>query len=148
VRIIQASLLEHRVTLRAGHQLLVRGLAFGAVTSYKVVSPGTWAVTAKGRTEHVSASVTLVAGTIHTIVVLDDPGQLRLDDLVDAAGSRVVPAGAPATGFGGTAPRPAPSRVPWLVLIGGGLLLGVTGARWAARPLGRHVIGRRPRPVS
>jgi len=147
VRLIQASLIEHRVTVRAGRHVLVRGLAFGAVTSYQAVSPGTWLVSAKGRTEHVSASVTLAAGQIHTIVVLDDPGQLRLDDLVDAAGSRVIPAGAPATGLGGTAPRPVPSRMPWLVLIGGGLLLGVTGARWAARPLGRHVLHRRPHPV-
>jgi len=147
VRIIQASLVEHRVTVRAGGHLLVRGLAFGAVSSYTAVSPGTWAVTAKGRTEQASASITLVSGTIHTIVVLDDPGQLRLDDLVDAAGSRVIPAGAPATGFGGTAPRPVPSRLPWLVLIGGGLLLGATGARWVVRPLGRHVNRRRLRSV-
>jgi hypothetical protein len=147
VRIIQASLVEHRVTVRAGSHVLVRGLAFGAVSSYTVVSPGTWAVTAKGRTEHASATITLASGTIHTIVVLDDPGQIRLDDLVDAAGSRVIPAGAPATGLGGTAPRPVPSRLPWLVLVGCGLLLGATGARWVIRPIGRHVSHRRLRSV-
>jgi len=143
VRIIQASLLQHRVSVRAGGHVLVAGLPFAAVTSYKAVRPGTWVVTARGRTERVQAPITLVAGTIHTIVVLDDPGHLRLDDLVDAAGSRVIPAGAPTTGFGGTAPRPHPAELGWLVLIGCGLLLGLAGGRWAIRPLGSHA-ARRP----
>jgi hypothetical protein len=146
VRIIQASLVQHRVTVHAGHHVLARRLPFAAITSYQVVSPGTWMVRAKGPTEHTEATITLAAGTIHTIVVLDDPGQLRLDDLVDAAGSRVIPAGSPGTGLGGTAPRPG-SDAAWLVLIGGGLLLGATGVRWATRPIGNHALARR-RPRS
>lgn len=147
VRIIQASLIQHRVTVRAGGRVLVSGLPFAAVTSYSVVAPGTWTVTATGRTERAAASITLVAGTIHTIVVLDDPGHLRLDDLVDAAGSRVIPAGAPATGFGGTAPRPVHSGLAWLVLASCGLLVAIAGARWAVRPLGSHA-ARRARPAT
>src|SRR5262249_49119489 len=129
VRIIQVSLVQHRVTVSAGHKVLVRNLQFAKVTSYVVVSAGTWNVKAAGVSEHATASIDLAAGTIHTIVVLDDPGQLALDDLVDAAGSRVIPAGAPATGLGGTAPRPAPSSLPWLLLVAGGLLLCAAGAR-------------------
>jgi len=146
VRIIQASLVQHKVTIKAGRHLLVKGLPFAAVSSYRAVSPGTWAVRATGQTEHTSASITLSAGTIHTIVVLDDPGHLTLDDIVDAAGSKVAPAGAPATGLGGTAPRPGPSDLRWLVLIGGGLLLGLFGASRAARPVGAHTLGRRRPP--
>lgn len=142
VRIIQASLTQHRVTVRAGHKVLVSNLSFGSVTAYRVVRAGTWQVSAAGRSDHVKSSIALLAGTIHTIVVLDDPGHLVLDDLVDAAGSRVAPAGAPATGFGGTAPRPAPSELPWAALAAGGLLLAVGGSRMARR-VGRHAAGRR-----
>lgn len=147
VRIIQASLSQHQVTVTAGSQVLVSKLPFAAVTSYQVVSPGTWTIRAVGETQHVTSVIKLAAGTIHTIVVLDDPGHLRLDDLVDAAGSRVIPAGAPATGFGGTAPRPAPSQLPWMALIGGGLLLTLAGARWARRPRGAHAAGRQQPPL-
>jgi hypothetical protein len=140
VRIIQASLIEHRVTVRAGGHVLVAGLPFAAVTSYRPVRPGAWLVTAVGQTERTQGSITLSAGTIHTIVVLDDPGKLMLDDLVDAAGSRVIPAGAPATGLGGTAPLPRPGALRWLVLIGGGLLLAMAGGRWAIKPIGRHAL--------
>ena len=141
VRIIQASLSQHLVTLRAGHSLLARNVAFASVTDYKVVKPGTWLVSARGRTEHTSSTITLTAGTIHTIVVLDNPGDIRLDDLVDAAGSKVAPAGAPATGYGGTAPRPGGSNVPWLLLIGAGVLLSIAGVRKATRPAGDHALG-------
>jgi hypothetical protein len=134
VRIIQASLVQHRVTVTAGRKVLVRSLPFARVTSYVAVPAGTWNVKAAGVSENTSASIDLAAGTIHTIVVLDDPGHLTLDDLVDASGSHVIPAGAPATGLGGTAPRPAPSGLPWLLLAVGGLLLCAVGGRWAIRP--------------
>ena len=147
VRIIQASLVQHRVTVTAGRKVLVRDLQFAKVTSYVAVPAGTWNVKAAGVSEHTSSPIDLVAGTIHTIVVLDDPGHLMLDDLVDAAGSRVVPVGAPATGLGGTAPRPAPSSVPWLLLVAAGLLLCAGGARWATRPRGAFG-NRRPPAVT
>src|SRR5262249_49290453 len=102
VRIIQASLVQHRVTIKAGKHVIVSKLPFAAVSGYKAVSPGTWNVSAAGASERTGSSITLSAGTIHTIVVLDDPGHLGLDDIVDAAGSRIVPGGAPATGLGGT----------------------------------------------
>jgi hypothetical protein len=145
VRIIQASLSQHRVTVRAGRSVLARNVAFASVTGYKVVPPGSWVVSADGRTDRTSSEITLSAGTIHTIVVLDDPGDIRLDDLVDAAGSRVAPSGAPSTGFGGTAPRPGHSELPWIALIGAGLVVSVAGVRKATRPAGAHALGG-PRP--
>ena len=141
VRIIQASLSQHLVTLRAGHSLLARNVPFASVTPYHVVKPGTWVVSARGQTEHTSSTITLTAGTIHTIVVLDSPGDIRLDDLVDAAGSEVAPAGAPATGYGGTAPRPGGADLPWLILAGAGVLLSIVGVRKATRPAGAHALG-------
>ncbi len=147
VRIIQASLVEHRVTVTAGKKVLVSKLPFADVTKYVAVKAGTWTVKAAGESEQASQSITLAPGTIHTVVVLDDPGRLGIDDLVDAAGSRIIPAGAPATGLGGTAPRPAPSNLPWLLLAAGGLLLCLAGVRWASRPAGLHAFGNRRPPA-
>lgn len=145
VRIIQASLKEHRVTIRAGHAVIAPNVPFASVSSYKAVKPGDWSVSATGPTERTSSNIMLAAGTIHTIVVLDDPGHLYLDDLVDAAGSKVAPGGAPATGFGGTAPRPGHSELPWIALAGAGLLVGVAGFRRARKPVGAHAMsGRGP----
>jgi hypothetical protein len=125
VRVIQASLQEHTVTVRAGSKVLARQLHFADVTSYRTVSPGTWKVSAVGATENASSTVTLAAGTVHTLVILDDPGHLTITDLTDAAGSKVLPAGAPATGLGGTAPRPGAPLLPWLAIGAAGLLLTV-----------------------
>jgi Domain of unknown function (DUF4397) len=134
VRIIQASLREHKVTIRAGHTVIARDVPFAHVTTFKVVNPGTWEVSATGPTERTSSSFTLAAGTIHTIVVLDDPGKLMLDDLMDAAGSRVMPSSPPQTGFGGTAALPGHSDLLWVALIAGGLLLSAAGVITARRP--------------
>ncbi len=51
VRVIQASLKEHQVTVRAGSSTLASNLAFASVTGYGSDSPGTWMVHAVGGTE-------------------------------------------------------------------------------------------------
>jgi hypothetical protein len=127
VRVIQASLQQHKVTVTAGSNVLAHSLAFASVTSYRVVSPGTWNVRAAGQTGSTTQSIHLAAGTIHTLVVLDDPGKLSIDNLIDAAGSRVLPDGGAATGFGGTAAVPGSSLMPWLVTLAAGLLVSVAG---------------------
>jgi hypothetical protein len=134
IRVIQASLKEDQVTVSYGGDVLARQLAFGAVTSYMSVQPGTRTVrfTASGQTT--SMSVTLAAGSVHTIVVLDSASGLQVDNLTDAAGSSNAPAGGAATGFGGMAPRPAPGSAPWLATLAAGLLLmavGLAGLRRA-----------------
>jgi Domain of unknown function (DUF4397) len=128
VRVIQASLQQHTITVTADGKTIANKLRFSRTTSYKVVSPGTWNVRAVGPTGSVTRSITLAAGTIHTLVMLDNPGQLTIDDLVDAAGSRVLPAGSAATGFGGTARVPGASLLPWLAVLAAGLLVTVAGA--------------------
>jgi hypothetical protein len=138
VRVIQASLKEHVVTVSYGGGALVSGLAFGSVSVYETVSPGTVTVSVAGSGESTSSTVTVAAGTVHTLVVLDGASGLEVDNLVDAAGSAVVPAGGAATGFGGTAPR-VPSPLPWLALLAAGVLVAVTGGL----SLRRH-----PRPRS
>jgi hypothetical protein len=126
VRVIQASLQQHVVSVSDGGRALASKLAFGAVTSYSAVSPGTVSLHVTGASENASSSVTLAAGTVHTLVVLDGQKGLEVSNLEDAAGSTVSPTGGPATGLGGTAPR-VPSPLPWLLLIAGGLLAAMAG---------------------
>ena len=140
VRFIQASLQQHQVTVTWDGMPTVTNLTFGSVSTYQAVSPATATLRVAGESAFANSTITLTAGTVHTIVVLDGPKGLVLDDLLDAAGSDATPAGAAATGLGGTAPR-VPSPLPWLSLIAAGLLLttvGGLGVRLVPRQRGRH----------
>jgi hypothetical protein len=127
-RVIQASLHENQVTVTADSKVLAHDLTFSMVSAYGQTSPGTWTVHASGGAEQVTKKVQLAAGTIHTIVVLDGPSGLAIDDLEDAAGSTVMPVGGASTGLGGTAPGPAPSPLPWIAAVAAGGLLTLGGA--------------------
>jgi Domain of unknown function (DUF4397) len=128
VRVIQASLKQPRVTVRAGSATLASNLAFPSVTPYGTDTPGQWMVDATGGSESWSGDIKLAAGSIHTLVVLDSSSGLKVTDLMDAAGSVMTPHGGVATGLGGTAPGPAPSPLPWLAGLAGGLLVAVAAA--------------------
>ena len=132
VRVIQASLQQHTVTVSWKGVPAVSNLAFGTVSSYQAASPATAVLQVAGESDTVSSTITLAAGSVHTIVVLDGSKGLVLDNFLDAAGSGDAPSGAPATGFGGTAPK-VPSALPWLSLIGAGLLLAMAGGLGARR---------------
>ena len=133
VRVIQASLKEHRVTVRAGHRMLANDLAFASVTGYTAAPPGNWPVHASGGTESWSGTVPLTAGSIHTLVVLDSANGLAVTTLTDAAGSGALPAGGAATGLGGTAPRPAAPALPWLAGLASAPLAAAAAAVWLRR---------------
>ncbi len=134
VRVIQASLRDHKVTVTAGSQVLARQLAFGNVTNYGTARPGTWMVHVSGAAGMATQSVTLASGSIHTLVVLDGgSGGLVIDNLEDAAGSAASPQGGAATGLGGTAPVPAPSPGPWTAAVAAGALCCAAAAYWLRR---------------
>jgi len=128
VRVIQASLKEHQVTVQAGSATLASNLAFGSVTPYGADKPGHWMLHAAGGSETWSGKVKLSAGSIHTLVVLDSPTGLKVTNLMDAAGSAMMPEGGVDTGLGGTAPGPAPSPLLWLAGLATGLLLAAAAA--------------------
>jgi hypothetical protein len=127
VRVLQASLRQHQVTVRYGPNVLARQLAFGAATSYRTVSPGAQTVQFTAPGQHTAMPVTLAADSVHTIVVLDDSSGLKVDAVTDAAGSKIMPKGAISAGFGGTAPRPPAYPELWLVMIAAGALLAAAG---------------------
>jgi hypothetical protein len=132
VRVIQASLQQDSVTVTCGSAKLATNLKFASVTGYHAVQPGTWTVHAAGSSESATSAVSFAAGTIHTLVVLDDPGSLSIDNLLEAAGS--VPAtGSVQTGFGGMAPHPGASLRLWLILALSGLLMASAGVTMLAR---------------
>ena len=131
VRVIQASLRQHRVTVRAGGLVLAASLPFAHVTGYRATRTGTFTVHVNGAGVATSQLVTLSAGTIHTLVVLDASSGLQLANLEDAAGSAVMPAGGAATGLGGTAPnlpKSGPSPLAWVGVVAAGLLCAGAGA--------------------
>jgi hypothetical protein len=127
VRVIQASLKYQKVTVMANHRTLAKGLDFAHVTNYVSTPPGSFTVHFAGMGAKGSSTLTLAAGTIHTLVVLDSTNGLAIDNLEDAAGSAVMPQGGADTGFGGTAPSPAGSPVLWVSLLGAGALIATAG---------------------
>ncbi len=124
VRVIQASMQERQITVRTKSEVLGHDLDFATATAFQPISRGNYTVSAKGGTESVSDKVKLASGSIHTLVILDSAGHLKIVDLTDAVGSKKIPTTAPATGFGGTAPIPGPSLLPWGAVMALGL--GVT----------------------
>ena len=138
MRVIQASMRQPKVTVALGAQDLASQLAFSRISPYATVAPGSYTVHAAGSSESTSSSVHVTAGTIYTLVVLDSGAKLTIDELVDAQGSKVVPAGGVQTGFGGTAARAGDALVPWL---------GVGAAGLAAAAGGVLLVSRRRRPA-
>jgi hypothetical protein len=122
------------VTVSYGPDILARQLAFGTATPYTAVSPGAQTVRFAVPGQHTATPVMLAAGTVHTIVVLDDSSGLKADAVTDAAGSQIMPKGAVSTGFGGTAPLPPANPAPWLAMIAAGALLATAGLVRLRRP--------------
>ena len=127
VRVIQASLKQQTVKVTCDGKTIVPKASFASVSSYQAISAGTWTMAAVGSGGTATQSVTLAAGTVHTLVVLDGSNGLELISLEDAAGAGKPPLGGAATGFGGTAPHGPGSPLPWAALIGAGSLLALTG---------------------
>jgi len=127
VRVIQASLKDQTVTVTLGSTALASNLKFASVSSYQPVSPGSEAVEVSAGSTDANSSVTLAAGTVHTLVVLDGASGLEVVSLEDASGSGKPPLGGVSTGFGGTAAHGPGSPVPWLAAIGAGALLALAG---------------------
>jgi len=129
VRVIQASLRYQKITVMANHRTLAKSLDFAHVTNYVSTPPGSFDVHFAGMGAKGSANISLTAGTIHTLVVLDSSNKgLEIANLEDSAGSAVLPQGGANTGLGGTAPTPGPSPVLWVSLVAAGALIVTAGA--------------------
>src|SRR6204780_2352180 len=140
VRVIQASLRQQTVKVTCSGKTIVPKASFASVSAYQAIPAGTWTMAAIGSGGAATQSVTLAAGTVHTLVVLDGANGLEMISLEDAAGAGKPPLGGAATGFGGTAAHGPGSPWPWAALIGVGSLLALTGGlRLRRRGLGRQL---------
>jgi hypothetical protein len=127
VRVVQASMKHPQVSVSWDGKTIASKLPFASVTSYQAVSPGASTVAVAAGAGDANTDVTMTAGSIHTLVVLDGATGLEITSLEDADGSSQLPAGGAETGFGGTAPHGPGSPLPWLELIAGGSVLAVGG---------------------
>lgn len=135
VRVIQAaSRAQHANVVATGGPAIGRDVAFATSTSYTTVPAGNYVLkaTAVGHASvATSASVSLRADTVHTVVVLDARGGgITLRTLDDASGAAVAPSGSVPAGGGGTAARPAgEGDGRWAVIAGlaAVLALGIAG---------------------
>jgi hypothetical protein len=139
VRIIQASV-KAPVLDVAGKSgaTIADGVQFATTTAYREVKPGKWTVlvepTGGGKT--VTMPCTLGAGSVYSLLVLDDAkGGLKPQLHVDAERQGTVPLGGVATGDGGSQPA---SHVPMALLLGG--LAAVLAAGFVI------AVRRRPQP--
>ncbi len=128
VRVIQASLRPHRVTVTVDGRALSRDQDFGSVTPYRSVRPGTWTVRVVGAREHATARVRLASGSSNTLVVLGGRDHLAISAQQDSAGIKAVAGGG--ASLAAVPPKPGRSPIAWLVLAGTSLLLGLA---WVAR---------------
>src|SRR5689334_1757447 len=138
VRVIQASDKQNAVKFHCSCAPgapgdIVTKASSGSVSSYAAIPAGTWTMSATGPSEQTSLPVTLVGNTVHTEVVLDGSNGLQILNLEDAVGAGQPPVGGASTGFGGTAGHGPGSPLPWLAVIGAGVLLLLTGGFWWRR---------------
>ena len=138
VRIIQASVRAPVLDVGIqGGMTIAKGVQFATTTGYRNVSPGSWTLRVRptGGGENRSLPVTLGAGNVYSLLVLDAKGGgLRTQLRIDAQRQGAVPLGGVATGEGGTQPM---SQVPMALLLAGVAALLTGGAVVAIR--------RRPR---
>jgi hypothetical protein len=138
VRVIQASNKQNAIKFHCSCAPgapgnIVTKASSGSVSTYASIPAGTWTMSATGPSAKTSLPVTLVGNTVHTEVVIDGSSGLEIVNLLDAAGAGQPPAGGANTGFGGTAAHGPGSPLPWLAVIGAGMLLALTGGIWLRR---------------
>jgi len=108
VRVIQASVKAPVLNVAGKNgKTIADGVQFATTTDYREVNPGRWSVevepTGGGKTSVLPC--TLGAGSVYSLIVLDDKGGgLKPQLHVDAERQGTVPMGGVATGAGGTQP--------------------------------------------
>jgi hypothetical protein len=127
VRVIQASLRVPVLDVAVyGGESIASGVQFASTTGYQQVTPGKWTLklAAPGAAAGSTVSCSLAAGSVYSLIVLDNAqggltAQLRID-----ASSNGVPSGGVNTGGGGTARRSVAGLLP----VGAAVLVLLAGA--------------------
>jgi len=115
VRIVQASVRAPQLDISlAGGASIADGVKFAQTTPYREVDSGRWSVRLQPVPSGQAATVdvSLGAGSVYTLIVLDGSNGLTAKLRIDAQGGSVVPAQVNAGG-GGSAPRGIPVSLLW-----------------------------------
>ena len=120
---------------------VAKGLAFASTSDYVDVPAGPTSLQVSASDEPpVALPVDLAAGSVYSVVVLEDDGGLAVRTVLDAAGPGVVPVGGVETGAGGTAGGDLSLRLIAVSLSAGtAALLGIARSR---RSRSRHTAPR------
>jgi len=104
MRVVNAAPLAGVLSIHRDAAPVIENAAFGDASSYTTVPSGPATLTvAPAGTASTTLPVTLEAGGVYTVLVLQRDGVLSAAVRLDARGSAVVPDGGVETGFGGTA---------------------------------------------
>jgi hypothetical protein len=136
MRVVNAAPMAGELTIRRDGTAVIEHAAFGQASAYALVQAGktTLNLTPQSAT-NTDLPVTLEAGGVYSVLVLEKNGTLSALVRQDAKGAQVVPSGAVETGLGATA---TPGLALQLALAGaaalacGGLAVAVRRRRQAA----------------
>jgi Domain of unknown function (DUF4397) len=104
MRVVNAAPLAGALSIRRDAAPVIENAKFGDASPYTVVPSGPASLTvAPVDAASTSLPVTLAAGGVYTVLVLQRNGVLSAAVRLDAQGAAVVPNGGVETGFGGTA---------------------------------------------
>lgn len=104
MRVVNAAPLAGVLSIQRDAAPVIENAAFGDASPYTTVPSGPATLTvAPAGTASTTLPVTLEAGGVYTVLVLQRDGALSAAVRLDARGSEVVPDGGVETGFGGTA---------------------------------------------
>jgi hypothetical protein len=141
VRVLQGSARAKAVAVKAANgPTVTSSIAFAKTTGYAAVPAGKWTLQVNSTAQadlKATAAVSLNAGDVYSLVVLDAPdGGLTLATHTDAVSAAVTPSGSVETGAGGAAGDGGAGWLPVGAGAAGVALLAVAFAR--SRRLGAH----------
>lgn len=132
VRIVQASVTHSTVSVSAGSKSVASDTAFGDVTSYNTVTPGSTELKLSSGSDTATVNEQFSAGSSHTLFVIDNSaGDLTVSPALDSAAATETPVGSLAAGGGGLADGTGTLAL-WLAVIagaGGAAALGLMARR-------------------
>lgn len=139
MRVVNAAPTAGDLSIQRNGTPVITNAKFGQASPYSLVQAGEGKLTLTPKSaSDTSLSVTLAAGGVYTVLVLEHNNTLSAQVRLDAKGAQVVPNGPVETGFGGTADTTSgdtDSGLPTLgyILLIGAAIAGGAGALRLAR---------------
>lgn len=104
MRVVNAAPTAGSLTIQRDGALVIDNAEFGEASAYSLVQAGAGKLTLQPKSApDTSLSVTLAAGGVYTVLVLERNNTLSAQVRLDAKGAQVIPNGPVETGYGGTA---------------------------------------------